>query len=57
MYCSDYNPPPSWFVKSAFAPVKYLPGWLYAFAEHQPVSLKPDSVRGLLLNQPDFSLT
>ena len=57
MYCSDYNPPPSWFVKSAFAPVKYLPGWLYAFAEDQPVSLKPDSVRGLLLNQPDFSLT
>jgi len=41
------------FVSSAFAPVSTLPDWLRAFAQHQPVSLVMDAVRGLLLNQPD----
>jgi hypothetical protein len=30
-----------------------MPDWLCAFAEHQPVSLIFNAVRGLLLNQPD----
>lgn len=43
------------FISSAFVPVKTLPSWLAAFAEHQPVSLIMDAVRGLLLNQRDTS--
>lgn len=41
------------FGSSAFVPVSTLPGWLRAFAEHQPVSLMMDAVRGLLLNHFD----
>jgi len=41
------------FISSAFVSVNTLPDWLRAFAEHQPVSLIMDGVRGLLLNQPD----
>jgi ABC-2 type transport system permease protein/oleandomycin transport system permease protein len=43
------------FISSAFAPVSTMPDWLRAFAQHQPVSLMMDAVRGLLLNQPDAS--
>ncbi|HEX6555319.1 MAG TPA: ABC transporter permease [Ktedonobacteraceae bacterium] len=43
------------FGSSAFVPLTTVPGWLRAFAEHQPVSLIMDAVRGLLLNQPDAS--
>lgn len=43
------------FGSSAFVPVSTLPNWLGAFAEHQPVSLVMDAVRGLLLNHPDAS--
>jgi ABC transporter DrrB family efflux protein len=43
------------FVSSAFVPVSTLPGWLRFFAQHQPVSLMMDAVRGLLLNQSDAS--
>ena len=41
------------FGSSAFVPVNTLPNWLRAFANHQPVSLVMDAVRGLLLNRPD----
>jgi ABC-type uncharacterized transport system permease subunit len=34
-------------------PTQSMPSWLRAFAEHQPVSLIVNAVRGLLLNQPD----
>jgi ABC transporter DrrB family efflux protein len=44
---------PLTFASSAFAPTKSMPDWLRAFAEHQPVSLIVNAVRGLLLNQPD----
>ena len=44
---------PLTFASSAFVPTKSMPGWLRAFAEHQPVSLIVNAVRGLLLNQPD----
>src|SRR5262249_26636827 len=40
---------------SAFVPLTTVPGWLRTFAEHQPVSLIMDAVRGLLLNRPDAS--
>jgi ABC transporter DrrB family efflux protein len=41
------------FGSGAFVPVKTLPNWLQAFADHQPVSLVMDAVRGLLLNHAD----
>lgn len=43
------------FVSSAFVPVTTLPDWLRVFAEHQPVSLIMDAVRGLLLDKLDFT--
>jgi len=43
------------FGSSAFVPVRTLPNWLQAFADHQPVSLVMDAVRGLLLNHADAS--
>jgi ABC transporter DrrB family efflux protein len=46
---------PLTFASSAFVPTQSMPGWLRAFAEHQPVSLIVNAVRGLLLNQPDTS--
>src|SRR2546430_1332361 len=42
---------PLTFASSAFVPTKSMPNWLRAFAEHQPVSLIVNAVRGLLLNQ------
>src|SRR5205807_2399922 len=44
---------PLTFASSAFVPTQSMPSWLRAFAEHQPVSLIVNAVRGLLLNQPD----
>jgi ABC-2 type transport system permease protein/oleandomycin transport system permease protein len=44
---------PLTFASSAFVPTKSMPDWLRVFAEHQPVSLIVNAVRGLLLNTPD----
>src|SRR5437016_4371721 len=44
---------PLTFASSAFVPTSSMPDWLRKFAENQPVSLIVNSVRGLLLNQPD----
>jgi ABC-2 type transport system permease protein len=38
---------PLTFVSSAFVPVSSMPGWLQAFAEHQPVTPMVNAVRGL----------
>jgi ABC-2 type transport system permease protein/oleandomycin transport system permease protein len=46
---------PLTFASSAFVPTSSMPSWLRAFAEHQPVSLIVNAVRGLLLNNPDVS--
>ena len=46
---------PLTFASSAFVPTKSMPDWLRTFAEHQPVSLIVNAVRGLLLNQADGS--
>lgn len=37
------------FASSAFVPVSTMPGWLQAFARHQPISLTVDTVRSLAL--------
>jgi ABC transporter DrrB family efflux protein len=40
------------FASSAFVPVSSMPGWLQAFARHQPVSVTVSAVRGLVLGTP-----
>ncbi|GAA2747989.1 ABC transporter permease [Kitasatospora cinereorecta] len=40
------------FASSAFVPVRTMPGWLQAFAEHQPVTVTADAVRALMLGTP-----
>jgi ABC-2 type transport system permease protein/oleandomycin transport system permease protein len=47
---------PLTFASSAFVPPSSMPGWLRAFADHQPVSLIVNAVRGLLTNKPDTSI-
>lgn len=44
------------FASSAFVPVSTMPGWLQAFAEHQPVSVTASAVRALVLGGPTTSL-
>jgi ABC-2 type transport system permease protein/oleandomycin transport system permease protein len=43
------------FASSAFVPVSSMPGWLQAFAKHQPVSVVVDGVRALTLGGPTAS--
>jgi ABC-2 type transport system permease protein/oleandomycin transport system permease protein len=40
------------FASSAFVPVSSMPGWLQAFANHQPVSATASAVRALTLGGP-----
>jgi ABC transporter DrrB family efflux protein len=40
------------FASSAFVPVANMPGWLQAFANHQPVSVTVSSTRALLSGLP-----
>jgi ABC-2 type transport system permease protein len=40
---------PLTFLSSAYVPVDSMPGWLQAFAEHQPVTVMVDAVRALAL--------
>ena len=40
------------FASSAFVPVNSMPGWLQAFANHQPVSATASAVRALMLGGP-----
>ncbi len=35
------------FASSAFVPIASMPGWLQAFAKHQPLSVVVDAIRGL----------
>src|SRR6266508_5835984 len=44
--------PPLVFASSAFVPVSSMPGWLQAFARHQPVSVTVSAVRDLVLGTP-----
>jgi ABC-2 type transport system permease protein/oleandomycin transport system permease protein len=43
------------FASSAFVPVQTMPGWLQAYAMHQPVSATVDAVRALSLGGPTAS--
>jgi len=43
---------PLTFVSSAFVPVETMPGWLQAFAEHQPITQAVDAMRALALGAP-----
>jgi ABC-2 type transport system permease protein/oleandomycin transport system permease protein len=43
------------FASSAFLPVATMPGWLQAFATHQPVSVTASAVRALVLDEPAAS--
>jgi ABC-2 type transport system permease protein len=42
---------PLTFVSSAYVPVESMPGWLQAFAEHQPLTAMVDAVRALTQGQ------
>ena len=44
---------PLLFASSAFVPLQTMPGWLQAFAKHQPVSVVVTATRGLTLGHPD----
>jgi oleandomycin transport system permease protein len=43
------------FASSAFVPVSTMPGWLQAFAAHQPVSVTASAVRALVIGGPTTS--
>lgn len=42
---------PLTFVSSAYVPVSTMPGWLQAFAQHQPVTYMVNSVRSLTIGK------
>jgi ABC-2 type transport system permease protein/oleandomycin transport system permease protein len=44
---------PLTFASSVFVQASSMPGWLRIFANHQPISVMANTVRGLLLNQPN----
>ncbi|NNC91875.1 MAG: ABC transporter permease [Acidimicrobiia bacterium] len=39
------------FASSVFVPTQTMPGWLRAFADHQPVTVTVDALRGLILGE------
>ena len=43
---------PLTFVSSAFVPIQSMPGWLQAFAKHQPVTYVVDTMRAMALGGP-----
>ncbi len=43
---------PLTFVSSAFVPIQTMPGWLQAFANHQPVTYVVNTMRALALGGP-----
>jgi ABC-type multidrug transport system permease subunit len=46
---------PLTFASSAFVPVSSMPGWLQAFAQHQPVTIVVNSARALMTGRPAAS--
>lgn len=42
------------FASSIFVPVETMPTWLRSFAEHSPITLAADAVRGWSLGRPDY---
>lgn len=49
------------FASSVFVPTQTMPGWLQAFADHQPVTIATNALRGLMLGEgallPDQTVT
>ena len=43
---------PLTFASSAFVDTSFMPGWLQAFANHQPVTVTVNAARDLVLGQP-----
>jgi ABC transporter DrrB family efflux protein len=43
---------PLTFVSSAFVPIYTMPGWLQAFANHQPITIVIDTLRTLAIGGP-----
>ena len=43
---------PLTFASSAFVPVSSMPGWLQAFAQHQPVTIVINAARALMTGRP-----
>ncbi|MGI9648979.1 MAG: ABC transporter permease [Acidimicrobiia bacterium] len=39
------------FASSVFVPIQTMPSWLRTFAEHQPVTVAVDALRGLILGE------
>lgn len=48
---------PLTFASSAFVPVATMPSWLRGFAQHNPVSVLSDSLRGLFHVNPALTTT
>jgi len=46
---------PLTFASSAFVPISSMPGWLQAFAEHQPVTIVINAARSLMVGKPSSS--
>jgi ABC transporter DrrB family efflux protein len=46
---------PLTFASSAFVPVSSMPGWLQAWAQHQPVTLVINAARVLMISRPAAS--
>jgi ABC-type multidrug transport system permease subunit len=44
------------FISSAYVPVSSMPGWLQAFANHQPMTYMVDAVRSLTLGSHAHAL-
>ncbi|CAN5252955.1 ABC transporter permease [soil metagenome] len=43
------------FASAVFVPIETMPGWLQAYAEHQPVSVTAEAARALMLGGPTTS--
>jgi ABC-2 type transport system permease protein len=41
------------YASSAFVPVSTMPSWLRGFADHQPITVVVETLRGRLLDLPD----
>jgi ABC transporter DrrB family efflux protein len=48
---------PLTFVSSAFVPIATMPGWLQAFANHQPVTYVVNAMRAMALGGPQLEPT
>ena len=42
---------PLTLISSVFLPTETMPGWLQTFAEHQPITIVANALRGLTLGQ------